>query len=109
MANTNQGLRQESVRAVTGTTLDYCGDWLALFSQAGISGARGFNGGLLEWINLKLAASYTSLPTAMGAFAASLGVTNFDSIGTFDAALAATGPGASTGGAQGLLLTLTKA
>lgn len=83
--NSLQGLRQASVRAVTGTTLDYNGDWIALFIAAGIPGSRGFNGGMLEWINLKLGTSYTSLNAAMGAFAANQGVALFDWIGTFDA------------------------
>lgn len=92
MANTNQGLRQLSVRAVTGTTLDYCGDFLALFAAAGISQTRGFNGGLLEWINIKLSTSYTSLPTAMNAFAINQSVTNWDALGTFDASTGAYSP-----------------
>ena len=104
MANTTQGLRQESVRAVTGTTLDYNGDWMALFIAAGISQTRGFNGGLLEWINLKLGTSYTSLPTAMNAFAINQGVTSWDSIGTFDAAT-----GSTAGVPVGMLMLLTKA
>lgn len=87
MSDSLQGLRQASVRAQTGTALDYCGDWIALFIQAGILTSRGFNGGMLEWINLKLGTSYTSLNTAMGAFAANQGVANFDWIGTFNAGL----------------------
>lgn len=84
MTSTNDGLRQASVRAVTGTALDYNGDWMALFDLAGI--AKGFfDERFLAWLNLKLSATYASLPSAMQALASSLGVFNFNSIGTFDA------------------------
>jgi hypothetical protein len=84
-----QGLRQASVRAVTGTTFDYNGDWHALFTLAGIPDGD-FNGRLLAWINLKLGASYSDLPAAMAALAAATGATNFSSMGTFDASLTLT-------------------
>jgi hypothetical protein len=79
-----QGLRQASVRAVTGTTLDYNGDWSALFTAAGIA-AGDWNGRLLGWINLKLSASHAGLPAAQAAFAASVGATTWSAIGTFNA------------------------
>lgn len=83
-----QGLRQASVRAVTGTTLTYEGDFHALFTAAGIP-VGDFNGRFLQWINAKLSASYTSLPEAMQALAASAGAYNFASMGTFDASTSA--------------------
>lgn len=43
---TNQGARQQSVRDVTGTALDYNGDFSALFDQAGIP-AGDWNGRML--------------------------------------------------------------
>lgn len=79
-----QGLRQQSVRDVTGTTLDYNSDWLALFDDAGIA-AGDFNGRMLAWINFKLTTTYVGLPEAQNAFAANEGVTNWLSMGTFSA------------------------
>jgi hypothetical protein len=82
---TNQSDRQESVRTVTGTALTYEGDWHALFDDASID-AGTFNERLLAWINLKLSPDvYTELNSAMSAYAAEVGVSNWDSIGAFDA------------------------
>jgi len=82
---TNQGARQQSVRDVTGTMLDYNGDWHALFDLAGIPQGD-FNGRLLAWINDYLGTSYAGLPQAMQAFAVDQGYINWSSMGTFDAA-----------------------
>jgi hypothetical protein len=84
VTTTNDGARQASVRAVTGTALAYDGDWHALFTAAAIPAGQ-FDGRLLDWINLKLSTAYTNLPKAQQALAASLGVYNWSSIGTFDA------------------------
>lgn len=81
----NQSARQASVRAVTGTTSTYEGDWHALFDANAIP-AGSFNGRLLQYINAKLAASYTNLPSAMAAFAVANGATTWDSLGTFETA-----------------------
>lgn len=80
----NQGLQQQSVRTITGTSLTYEGDWLALFDAAAIP-AGDFNGRLLAWINVKLSTSYTNLPQAQQALAENQGAYNFSSMGTFDA------------------------
>jgi hypothetical protein len=81
----NQSEKQASVRTVTSTALTYEGDWHALFDAAGIA-AGNFNGRLLAWINLKLSPDvYTELNSAMAAYAAEVGVDNWDSIGVFDA------------------------
>jgi hypothetical protein len=77
----NQGARQDSVRAVTGTTLNYDGDWARLFTAAGVSASKDQNGRLLSWINVKLGTSYTSLPTAQQAFAVNQGFNNWSSMG----------------------------
>lgn len=99
-----QGQRQASIRAVTGTSETYEGDWHALFDLAGIPAGH-FNERLLAWINLKLTAAYTEINGAMAALAAANGAFNFSSLGTFDAST-----GASTAGQPiGLLLALTKA
>lgn len=81
---TNQGLRQQSVRDVTATTLDYNGDWHALFDDEGIATGT-FNERLLAYINARLSASYTNVNEAMAAMAADEGVTRFSDIGTFSA------------------------
>ncbi len=79
-----QGLRQASVRAVTGTNLGYNGDFMSLFAQAGITSGD-FNGQMLAWINLLLGTTYDNLPGAMAAFAIANNATNFASVGTFNA------------------------
>lgn len=76
-----QGLRQASVRAVTGTSGTYEGDWHALFDLAAIP-AGDFDGRLLAWINKQLAAIYTSLPEAQQAYAAAQGAYNWASLGS---------------------------
>lgn len=79
-----QGLRQASVRAVTGTSETYEGDFHALFDLASIPNGM-FNERLLRWINAKLTTSYTDVNEAMQALATANGAWNFSSMGTFDA------------------------
>ncbi len=96
-----QGLRQASVRAVTGSAESYEGDWHRLFTLAGIAAGvtdaggvyrpLSFNERLLLWINLKLTVAYTEINGAMQALAEYGGAFNFSSLGTFDAS---TGGGA---------------
>ena len=78
----NDAGRQATVRAATSTTLDYNGDWHALFDADGIA-AGDFNGRLLAWINGKLLASHTNVNEAMQAYAVSKGATNWSSMGEF--------------------------
>lgn len=80
----NQGLRQASAEGVTGTALDYNGDFHALFDSAGIA-AGDFNGRFLSWINGNLAASYTDISSAKAALAAANGAPMWDGLGTFTA------------------------
>lgn len=80
----NQGKKQASIRAVTGTSLTYEGDWHALFDLHSIATGT-FNERLLAWINAKLASSYNNLPSAQQALAAANSAYNWDSLGTFDA------------------------
>jgi regulation of enolase protein 1 (concanavalin A-like superfamily) len=80
----NQGLRQLSVEAVTGTALDYNGDFSALFDQAGIA-VGDFNGRFLAWINANLGASYTDLNSAKAALAIANSAPDWDGLGTFSA------------------------
>jgi hypothetical protein len=99
-----QGARQASVRAVTGSAETYEGDWHRLFDAASIP-TGDFNARLLQWINLKLSAAYTEINGAMQALADYFGAFNFSSLGTFDASIGPSG----TGSPIGLLLALTKA
>lgn len=92
---TNQEGVQQAVRDNTGTTLDYNGDWHALFDAEGIT-AGDFNGRMLAWINQTLGTSYADLPGAQHAFAVDQGFNNWSSMNTF-----VTGPG---GAADALLL-----
>jgi hypothetical protein len=88
-----QGLRQASVRAESGTTLTYEGDWHAMWDGQSIA-AGTFNERMLLYINEKLGVTYTNINDAMQALAMDAGATNFGSMGTFDASLTA-GTGAS--------------
>lgn len=81
-----QGLRQASVRAVTGSAETYEGDWHRLFDLAGIP-AGTFDGRMLAWISLKLSVAFTELNGAMQALADYGGAFNFSSLGTFDASV----------------------
>lgn len=79
--DTQQGKRQQSVRDATGTATAYEGDWHALFDLDGIV-AGPYNGRLLAWINLTLGATYTSLPDAQAAYAATQGADNWSAMGS---------------------------
>ena len=104
---TNQEGRQAAVRTETTTTEPLSGDWHALFDSVPID-AGTWNERMLAWINDRLGESYTSLPGAMAAFAADGGFARWSDMNTVDIAEdVITGPGASTGEGQGLLLALT--
>lgn len=83
----NQEARQESVRAVTGTTYDYNGDMHALFDANSIP-AGDLNGRMLAWINAVLGRSFPDLPGAQAAYAQAMGVDNWDAVASFGAAYA---------------------
>lgn len=78
----NQSARQASVRAVTGTTYPYEGDWHALFDMAGIPVGT-YNERLLAWINDYMGESFTELNGAMAAFAIDQGADSWNGMGTF--------------------------
>lgn len=77
---TNQGDLQASIRTFTGTSNDYNGDWHALFDSAGIA-AGDFNGRMIEWLQGQLSSSDTDLDGLKQAYAESLGLYNWNSIG----------------------------
>lgn len=84
---TNQGDRQASVRALTGTAFDYNGDWSALFDQEGYSSAS-FNERFLAWLNGRLGTTYSNLSCAMQAFAEANGFFNWDAVNFIPSAFA---------------------
>ena len=72
------------MRAETGTTGSYEGDWHALFDLAGIPAGH-FNERMLLWVNQKLSAAFQDITGALQALATANGAYNFSSLGTFDA------------------------
>lgn len=78
---TNQSDLQQSIRDITGTALDYNGDWSALFDLDGIA-AGDWNGRLLAWINLQLGTSYAGLTEAQNAYAVENGAANWSALST---------------------------
>lgn len=80
----NQGDRQASARGVSGKSLDYNGDMLALFDTRGVA-AGDFNGRMLAYINAKLGATYTDISSAKTALAVANGSSTWDGLGTFTA------------------------
>lgn len=82
-----QGLQQASIRLVTGSAETYEGDWHRLFDLFSIP-TGDFDGRQLRWINAFLSTSYTNLPEARQKFAEANGAYNWNSMGTFTAAVA---------------------
>lgn len=72
---------QAAIGAVTGTSLDYDGDWSALFDRDGI-GEGSWNGRQLAWINAKLGSAHSSLAAARQAYATNAGFVSWDSMNT---------------------------
>lgn len=93
----NQSLRQASVRAVTSTTGTYEEDFLALFDNDGIA-AGTFNERFYLWLAGKTSLTGRTLDELMNAFAVSQGVSDWNSLGTFDAS--------DGGGGDALLLEI---
>ncbi len=80
-----QGLRQASARAATGSTVNapYNEDLFRLFRlQATIPAGATFNEAMLIWINSRMGVTYTNLPEAMQAYAESAGAYNWSSLGS---------------------------
>lgn len=78
--STNQELRQQSVRAYTGSAYNYEDDWHALFDLEGIADGV-FNDRLKAYINNTLGTSYQFLSDAMQAFAVSQGAVSWSALG----------------------------
>lgn len=77
----NQGLRQASVRAVTGTTGTVEEDWHALFTLDGIP-AGSFNERLYAWLEIETSLTGRTLDELMVAFAVAQGVATWSQLGT---------------------------
>ena len=89
-----QGLLQQSIRGITGTALDYNGDWLALMASDSITTGT-FNERLLAWINVTLGASFTSLPAAQQALAVDQGYSSWATMGAITLGGGGGGPSGS--------------
>jgi hypothetical protein len=68
----NQEGVHSSVRAATGTSLDYLSDWHALFTANSVA-AGPWNERMLKFLNTNLGTTYVRLTDAMNAFAISQG------------------------------------
>jgi hypothetical protein len=77
--NVNHSEVQEVIRGITGTTLDYNGDWSALFDSAGID-AGPWNCRMLAWINATLGTSYVEINGAKYAYAVSQGADDWENM-----------------------------
>lgn len=76
----NQGLRQASIRASTGTAGTYEEDWLALFDDDGIP-AGTFNERLYAWLAIETGLSGRTLDELMVAWAVTQGVATWNQLG----------------------------
>lgn len=76
----NNSAFQAAIRGQSASTLNWEGDFHALFDDAAIA-AGSFNGRLLAYINLVLGSSHTNLPAAQQAYAEDQGFYNWSSIG----------------------------
>jgi hypothetical protein len=81
----NDGDREAVLRASTGQTLDYNGDWLAKFDANSIPGGD-YNGRLLAFINAQLGTSFAEINGAKFAYATAQsvnGALSFNELGSF--------------------------
>ena len=102
MSRNQEGVH-EAVRAETSTVGTYLEDWHALFTADGIA-AGDWNSRMIDWVNLTLTTSYTSLNDAMNAFAIDQGFERWQDMNTFTLGGGAT---IEAGNPMGLLLALT--
>lgn len=76
----NQGLKQASFRAISGESHEWNGDFMAAAIADGIAVGE-YNGMLIQWLQLRLSSTETSLDNLKQEFAESLGAYNWQSIG----------------------------
>lgn len=77
--STNQGSVQESIRVITGTTHDYNGDWLALFTYELIPDGD-FNGRFILWLQAATGSSETNINDLKQLYATQNGFYNWSSV-----------------------------
>jgi hypothetical protein len=78
----NQEGMHAAVRVRSSTAKSYNSDWLAMMASDAIT-VGNFNERQLQWLNLKLVASYTTLQSAQQAFAVSQGFNTWGDMNTF--------------------------
>lgn len=76
---TNQGDRQDFFRAISGTSTDYNGDFLAAAATEGFTGE--FNGVFIQWLQDRTGSSATNLDGLKQEFAELAGAHNWESTG----------------------------
>jgi hypothetical protein len=82
-----QGLRQESFRAIGGTTGTYNEDARAAFeAEATVPAGATFNEAFILWLQARLSSADDNLPGLMQAFAEAEGADKWSSLGSFDPA-----------------------
>lgn len=83
-----QGLRQESFRAIHGgDPLSYNGDARAAFeTEATVPAGATYNGAFILWLQARLTSENASLNGLMAEFAAAEGADKWSSVGAFDPA-----------------------
>lgn len=81
VVQTNQGAKQAAVRAITGTTYDYNGDWMALFDLYGIP-RYDFNGRFLRWLQITTGSNKTDINDLKQLYARLLGFNSWGDINT---------------------------
>lgn len=71
----------DAVKAITGTSRGYNGDWHALFTARSIPSGT-YNERMLKFLNQVMATNYASLPQAQHVYAVRLGFNNWSSMTT---------------------------
>lgn len=78
-----QGLRQQSFRTKAGTALTYDGDLIACaIAVTGVSTNRTRNGHEIGMLQTLLTSTKTDLPCLQAEYAASVGATSWEAVGT---------------------------
>jgi len=79
---TNQGKRQASFRAISGTTFDYNGDLIAAVAAEGIT-ATGYNGSLIAWLQSAIPSTNTEINGLKAEYATLFGASSWNELGYF--------------------------
>lgn len=79
---TQQGLRQESFRIISGTSTDYNGDSLAAFIVEGATSDT-YDGAFIEWLQIRTGSTGDNINDLKQLFAIQQGAHNWDAVGLF--------------------------